>query len=201
MTIPAQMARVDEFITLLDRLLPEETKRHSISVAEFLIPLAGPLGFDTERGVWAGLLHDMRKATPPDELLDLTRRYGLEVPQTWREKPKLLHGPVAAEECRRTLHIEDPGLHEAVYWHTTGRPGLGALGRALYLADFAEPLRTHPEAGEARALLAEQGFDAALRFAVSEKLRHVLTRPPVDSNTAAFHAWIHDGFQSSQGQG
>ncbi|MBN2308562.1 MAG: hypothetical protein JXR94_06295, partial [Candidatus Hydrogenedentes bacterium] len=59
-----------------------------------------------------------------------------------------------------------------------------------------EPLRSHPQAAQARAIMGEQGFPAALRFVSAERLAYVRTKPHVDPLTEAFHAWLCSPEQS-----
>jgi predicted HD superfamily hydrolase involved in NAD metabolism len=183
------MPRAREYLDLLRNRLPEKTVKHAVSVTALMVRLSTMLSFERDHALQAGLLHDLHKKTPPKYLLELAEQYGLDMPLSYREKPKLLHGPVAAEECRRNLDIDD-AVYEAIYWHTTGRPGLGPVGQALFFADFAEPLRSNPEAGEARRLLDAEGFQPALRYVAESKLNYVLMKPPVDPTTQAFTDWL-----------
>lgn len=185
-----QTPRTGEFIALLRRSVPDKTVRHSISVAELMATVAADLGLDHERSVAAGLLHDLCKGMKGSELLDASRELGLRPTLMQISKPKLLHGPLAAEICRQKLGIRDNDVLEAIRWHTTGRPGLPALGLALYFADFAEPLREHPQAAEALDLYHEEGFYKALRYVSASKLAYIRGNPMVDPITESFHAWL-----------
>lgn len=182
--------RAPEYLALLTKRLPEETVRHSVSVARMLEDMAQPLGLDPGKAATAGLLHDVYKDAPAQELLERAHRYGLTVSEAARARPGLLHGPVGAEECRRNLGLVDPDLYEAIYWHTTGHPGIGSLALALIVADFSEPLREYPEAEQARALFLEQGLRAAARYVAEQKLRHARMKHPVDPATEAFCGWL-----------
>lgn len=183
-------ARVDEFLTIVRARLPEPTLRHIESVTRYLTENRDTFGITPEQATAAGLLHDLCKAMENGELITAARSYGLEPTPTQLASPTLLHGPVSAEECRRELKVDDPAVYEAIYWHTTGYPGLGPLGLALYFADFSEPLREHEAAAHARAMFDAEGFDAALRYVVTSKWRYVSTLPTVDPATEAFHDWI-----------
>jgi predicted HD superfamily hydrolase involved in NAD metabolism len=190
--VPAhEIDRGEEIVALLRERLPEQTVRHSLSVAGLMAALAGMAGVPRDPAVKAGLLHDLCKAMDPDALLARADAYGIAINDTQLYKPNLLHGPVAAEEARRLLGIEDEAVYDAIYWHTTGRPGWGRLGLALYVADFSEPLREFPEAAEARRILETRGFDAALCYVSDERLAEVRKKPHVDPNTETFHAWLH----------
>ncbi|NIA13359.1 MAG: HD domain-containing protein [Nitrospiraceae bacterium] len=186
-------ARVEEYLRLLESRIPPKTLEHCISAAEYMTTFREEVGVTVVQCEQAGLLHDLCKKMKADEMLASAVQYGIEPNETQQANPKLLHGPLAAEQCRRTLGIDDEAVYEAIYWHTTGRPGLGSLGRALYFADFAEPLRSFPEAVEARERLQEEGFERALRYAAEKKLERIRLKSHADPVTEAFHAWLQAG--------
>jgi len=187
--------RANEFIDLLNERLPERTFRHVISVANLMAEIAEQAGVDKDQAVTAGLLHDLFKATKGHELLEAADRYGIPIGPIHRDKPMLLHGPVAAEEARHVLGVSEPDIYEAIYWHTTGREKLGPLGRALYFADFSEPLRTMPESAEARQRLASDGFIPALLYVAEKKLHHCRDKYHVDPATEAFNEWLNKEYR------
>jgi 2-amino-4-hydroxy-6-hydroxymethyldihydropteridine diphosphokinase len=119
----------------------------------------------TERARWlrAAWLHDALRDAPIEEQ---ARWAG-----SADGPPGLLHGPAAA--ARAMTHGErDPGVLDAVRYHSVGYAGWDRVGRALYAADFLEPGRRVPEAErEARARLLER-FPAA----PAEVLREVAQR-------------------------
>ena len=166
----AKTPRSKEFVALLRKRLPEKKARHCIFVAEYFSSYADKIGVDHDKAVTAGLLHDLCRTWKKSELLHAAEDYGLEIRDEHVEHPILLHGPVAAEECRRELDIECEEIYQAIYWHTTGTPGLGRLGQGLYVADFAEPLRKYPEAEQARTILRKEDFDEALFYVAQSKV-------------------------------
>lgn len=184
--------RADEYLELLRARLPGHTLRHSVSVAGLMQHLAPLLGLPLEEAVTAGLLHDSCKAMKKDELLARADEYGLPMTEAHLNRPQLLHGPVAAEECRRNLGLRSPDLYEAIQWHTTGKPGLNRLGQALYFADFSEPFRAHEEAAVARTVLEAQGFDPALHYVAKAKLGMLEKKgKAIDPVTKAFCSWLN----------
>ncbi len=185
-----KIPRAGEFTSLLEASLPEKTFLHTMSTARYMAELSARLSISYEDAVGAGLLHDLKKGIGKDELLHEAEAYGIELTPAQRENPKLLHGPVAAEHCRSTLGIASEAVYEAIYWHTTGRPGLGLMGLALYFADYAEPLRKRPEAEHAREMCESHGFYPALYFVATQKTQYVRNHTTVDPISEAFYAWI-----------
>lgn len=184
----------ENYLALLRGRLPDKRLRHVLGVTDLATAIALREGLEVARVETAALLHDLCRTVSNEGMLERAMHYGLPVSTLQRAKPMLLHGPVAAEEARRTLGLEDPEVYEAIYWHTTGVPGLRPVGQALYLADFAEPNRDYPEAAEARACWEREGFDAALRFVAAHKAEFATKKPSgADPNTAAFLAWLQAG--------
>ncbi len=180
----------DEVLAALRERLTEKRMRHVLSVAEWAERIAGVAKVEAGKVVAAALLHDLCRKLDGAEMLDKAGAYGISIEAWHRQKPSLLHGPLAAEEGRRFFGVNDAEVYEAIYWHTTGKAGLRRPGQVLYVADFCEPLRRYPEAGETRAMLDRAGFEPALRYAARAKLRILAGSAVADPNTAAFCEWL-----------
>ena len=182
--------RAKEFVKLIRERLSGRTVSHCIFTAALMQSFASEAGITNDQAVTAGLLHDLYKDADDEMALDMAGKYEIVVTESQRRRPALLHGALAAEECRRNLGVKDEAVLEAIAWHTTGKAGLGPVGLALYLADFAEPSRTHEEAAEARRILRARGYKAALLYASDRKLEHVNSKEHIDPNTVEFHRWL-----------
>ena len=183
--------RAEEFLKLLRVRVRDKTVQHSTSVTETMLSVADRAGITPEQAVTAGLLHDLCKAMKPEALRRRAEEYGI---SQYLGSPNLLHGPVAAEECRRDLGIQDEHVLDAIRWHTTGRAEWNRVGMALFYADFAEPGRNHEAAAEARRILEDDGFEAAVRYAVDQKFNHVKKKFKLDPNSRAFEEWVEREF-------
>ncbi len=135
---------------------------------------------DAERVRWraAARLHDALRGAGEEELRFWSDRDG---------PTALLHGPA----CARRLEeegVEDDELVAAVEFHTLGHPGMGRLGRHLYLADFLEPGRSFlPEVRERLRLLMPERALETLLSVVALRIAHRLeVRGPVAPETTAF---------------
>ncbi len=186
------IAKAPEAKTYLYRLrqeLSDDKVSHCIFTAEYLSSFAVSLGIEHDDAVAAGLLHDFCRDYDAHELLDQARQFRLPLSEAQMAAPTLLHGPVAAALCRQEFDINE-AVYQAIYWHTTGRPGLEPLGQALVVADFAEPTRKFPEAVEAREQLRKHGFAAALLYVAEMKAAFSREKPVVDPNSQAFVLWL-----------
>ncbi len=149
--------------------LSEGRYGHTMRVANTAADLARVHGLDEDRTRLSALIHDAARETGPEEFLRLAQEWELPVGEPERQSPKLLHGPVAAELARRELGVEDEEILEAVRAHTTGKPGMGPLALALYVADKIEPARDYPSVERLRRLARED-----LHAAATESLRRAI---------------------------
>lgn len=117
---------------------------HTLRVADTAERLAKLHGLDPEQARLAALLHDSARETGKEEILRMAEEQGIRANDLERERPMLLHGPVAAELAREKLGVEDSEVLDAVRAHTTGEPGMRPLALALYVADKIEPDRNQP---------------------------------------------------------
>jgi predicted HD superfamily hydrolase involved in NAD metabolism len=142
---------------------------HTLRVADTAADLARIHNLDEGRARLSALVHDSARETEPEEFLRLAREWDVPIGEPERQSPKLLHGPVAAELARRELGVEDREVLEAVRAHTTGKPGMGPLALALYVADKIEPARDYPSVERLRELAKED-----LHMAAAESLRRAI---------------------------
>ncbi len=142
---------------------------HTLRVAETAERLARLHGLDPAKARLAGLLHDVARETDGDELLRIAAKNSLPVGDPEREKPMLLHGPVAAELAEIDLEMRDEAVLEAVRVHTTGAPGMGPLSLVVFVADKIEPGREGDWVEELREL-AEKDLGEAARASLESSI-------------------------------
>ena len=155
--------------------LSDARYEHTLRVADTAEDLALLHDLDEDRARLAALLHDAAREIGPDEFLTLADKWNVNVGESERQSPKLLHGPVAAELARRELGIDDEEVLEAVRAHTTGRPGMEPLALVLYVADKIEPARDYPSVGRLREQAREDLHTAALE-ALRRAIAHNVAR-------------------------
>ncbi len=187
----AKAERSREFLARIRQTLGEKRVMHSVFVAEYFSSFAERAGLDHDEAVAAGLLHDLARSMNGEELLAQARARRIPLGEAQLLKPLLLHGPVAAENCREEFGVSDD-VHEAVYWHTTGRPGMGRLAQGLCVADFSEPSRDYPEAAQARDILRKSGFGPAVLYVFEKKVEFGRSKEVTDPNTAATLFWLRE---------
>ncbi len=172
--------------------LSDKRYAHTLRVAETARRLAKLHGLDQERARLAGLLHDTAREIGKEELLRVAEEDGVPVGDFERERPILLHGPVAAKLAREDLGVEDGEILDAVRAHTTGEPGMGPLALALFVADKIEPGREQPGVEDLRELAPaslHRAARAALEHSVSYNERRDRPAHPRSRQTLE---WLRD---------
>ena len=156
---------------------------HVLSVRDLAVDLAEKYGADVHSVNLAALLHDCAKWMRPAELYEAAGGYGIQLDEIESRNASLLHAIIGAEIAIFRFAIDDAEILDGVRTHTTGRAKMTLMEKILYVADFAEPRRTHEGVDRVRAL-AYQDLDRAA-FEVSRyKIEHLLKKgAPIHPNT------------------
>ena len=132
--------------------LREERFQHVLSVQELTVDLAHLHGANVWHANLAALLHDSAKWMSPQELYNEAERYEIRLDPIEKKNPSLLHPLIGVKLAIEKFAVTELEVLEAIRNHTTGSPSMGTVSQILYVADFAEPTRTHKEADVARKL-------------------------------------------------
>lgn len=127
---------------------------HVLGTAETARALAARYGEDESAAERAALLHDCTKKCTREQHLALCRQYHIELSGAERMDDHLLHAVTGAAVAKHVYGLSDASC-SAIRWHTTGRPGMTALEKILYLADYIEPTRDFCDLTALRALAFE----------------------------------------------
>ena len=90
-------------------------------------------------------------------------------------KTRLFWRVLGAFYAKNKYFITDEEILSAISYHTTGRPGMTDLEKAVFLADYLEPFRTQPTKPELNEIrrLAFQDIDKAIYLALKNTLRYL----------------------------
>lgn len=184
------MNRWAELEKALANMIRGERLAHTYRVLETARILGARYGAQPEQVDVAALMHDYAKAMPASALLHEARRLHLLVDPAEEQQPHLLHGPVAAGLLQEQGLITDPGVLDAIRWHTTGRAGMSLLEKVIWLADYIEPGRTFGGVEEVR-LQAEHNLDRALLMALELTITFVMRAGwPIHLYTVHTRNWL-----------
>lgn len=170
--------------------LSKKRYTHVLGVADTAEWLARIHGLQPEKARLAALLHDVAREFGPEELLESATGYEIELDGFTKERPMLLHGPVAAEEAWRRLGVEDPEVLEAVRVHTTGARKMGPTALAVYVADKIEPGRDYPSVGGFRELAERDLYEAAASILRATEAHNENRGKPTHPDSRRMLAWL-----------
>ena len=190
-------------LTKIDKKLRKELDsdryRHTLGVMYTSAALAMRYGSDLNHAQAAGLLHDCAKCIPNDKKLRMCEKYGLEISESEKSAPYLLHAKLGAYLAKDKYGVDDPDVLGAIRWHTTGKPEMSLLEKIVYIADYIEPMRWKADnLGRIRSL-AFSDLDLAIYVTLRDTLLyldHSESTRVVDTMTEqAFHFYenlIHE---------
>lgn len=153
--------RNSEFLEILKQRLSPSRLYHSICVAEQARNLAEIFGADAEKAYTAGLIHDIMRYEPPENMLKLIYEDGKhKLTELERKITVTLHAVAGEVYLRKVLSVTDEEILSAVRYHTTGRENMSLLEKIIYVADLTSEDRNYPDVGEVREM-AEQSLEKA----------------------------------------
>ena len=134
---------VENITDFLKNRLSEKRFNHSLNVAAECRKLAEHYGEDPEKAYFAGLVHDICKELPADEMKKMAAESGLGVTSAELQTKALWHAVAGAAFVRDSLMIEDKDIINAVRFHTIGRAGMSRLEEIVYIGDLISADRTY----------------------------------------------------------
>ena len=183
----------------LKEALTPDRYRHTLGVAFTAAAMAMRFGYDTDRALLAGLLHDCAKCFSYDEKIALCREGNVELTETEIANPALIHAKLGAYIAVRDYGVDDPEILDAIRTHTTGEPGMSTLQKMIYLADLIEPFRNAnvvPHLKEIREM-AFTDLDECMYIVTKQQVEYLESDPskvvdPGTRDTYYCYREIHD---------
>lgn len=158
---------------------------HIQRVADLAREIAKAAGADPERAYLAGLLHDVARELPEEELL---RRCSPQ-DEVERSHPRALHG-CAGRQIAAEWGVTDPEVLEAIEGHVWGVAPENRIGMAVYVADTSEPGRGVNDDVREMALAGE--LEKAYAAAVGRKVDYLRAKGiPIHPRTLRAYARTH----------
>ncbi|MYB94111.1 HD domain-containing protein [Candidatus Poribacteria bacterium] len=149
--------------------------QHVLAVQEMAIDLACLHKADVWHANLAALLHDSAKWMNPQALYSAIRSYEIRLDPIEEITPSLLHPLIGVKLAVEKFAVTDLEVLEAIRNHTTGNPSMGVISQILYVADFAEPTRTHNAVQVVREF-AYIDLGRAVHHVARAKIEHLLDK-------------------------
>jgi predicted HD superfamily hydrolase involved in NAD metabolism len=165
----------EKLISELGMRMSAKRLQHSLGVSATAQLLAEKFGCDQEKARLAGLLHDVAREVPLNELLPRCQAFGIVVSDIEQAELVLLHAPLAAKIAQAEFGIIDVQVLQAIILHTTGGLAMTKLDKIVYLADVIEPGRNFIGVDKIRKV-ARKDLDKALLAALDQSICHIVKR-------------------------
>ena len=176
------------FETIQEKLeiaLDKPRYEHTLGVMYTAGCMAMAHGYDIQKAMLAGLLHDCAKCMTHEERLLLCETHDVEVTPSELENKALLHAKAGAILANIEYDIADMDVLHAITVHTTGEPNMNMLDKIIYIADYIEPGRDKAPNLELVRSLAYQDLDACIAQILYDTLNYLNARGGhIDPTTA-----------------
>lgn len=173
--------------------LDESRFEHTLGVMYTAGCMAMAHGFDIQKAMLAGLLHDCAKCMTHEDRLALCEAHHVEVTASELENKALLHAKAGAILAKIEYDITDVDVLHAIAVHTTGEPDMNMLDKIIYIADYIEPGRDKAPNLELVRSLAYKDLDACMAQILYDTLNYLNSRGGhMDPTTAEAHEFYKE---------
>ena len=138
------------------------------------VSLAERWNVDIDDARESAILHDITKKLDKNAHIKALKDNGVFVGTLRHDEEKLLHAKSGSVISKVMFGVSDE-VEEAIRWHTTGKAGMTALAKVLYLADYIESTRDFPGVEELRRL-AYENLDKAMVMGLEMTVSDVKAR-------------------------
>lgn len=173
--IMVTIMKYEQMISELKKRLSIKRLQHSLGVSHTAEKLARNFACNTDQARVAGLLHDLAREVPLNELLPRSQAFGIVVSDIEEAELVLLHAPLSAKIAEAEFGVADTEILQAIILHTTGGSAMTLLDKIIYLADVIEPGRKFPGVDRIREL-AYDNLDQALLAAFDQSIGYIVER-------------------------
>ena len=144
--------------------------KHSLRVATLSKKLGKFYNINPKYSYIAGLLHDNSKCYSNEEYLSLAKNINIEITESIKDNPSILHGVLGATWCSDFYNIKDENFLNSIKYHTTGRAQMSLLEKIIYIADYIEPKRKHSKNLPFLRKLVYKNIDKTLEIILSDTI-------------------------------
>lgn len=190
---------IDKIKKSLSERLSEKRFNHSVNVAEECRKLAEKYGSDVEKAYFAGLVHDICKEVPADELRKMAIDSDLAMTRAEYETKALWHAIAGAGYIRDELGVTDYDIINAVRFHTIARSGMSLLEEIVYIGDLISIDRNYKDIKKFRKL-AYQDIDKVMLEALIFSIESVTAKKGLipDYTLQAYNQYAYINSKNNQ---
>lgn len=142
--------------------LTEKRYNHSLGAMKSAKELAKIYGENERQAEFAGLIHDIAKEMPKEEIEKYIKDHDIQIDEIEKRQMGLLHAKLGASIAKEEFGANEK-TQNAIKYHTTGNIHMDTFAKIIYLADKIEENRTYEEVEDLREL-AKKDLDKAMLF-------------------------------------
>lgn len=170
------MELIEQIKKDLKEILSERRYIHSLGVMEMAGKLAKIHNEDIETAKIAGLLHDIAKEMPKEEMLKYVKENNIETNKIERINTAILHGKIGADIARKRYGVSKQ-IQDAIKYHTTTSPEMDTLAKIVYVADKTEMNRKSEDYDiEYERKLAKEDLDAVIIYIIDANIKSLIDK-------------------------
>lgn len=170
------MELIEQIKKDLKETLSERRYIHSLGVMEMAGKLAKIHNEDIETAKIAGLLHDIAKEMPKEEMLKYVKENNIETNKIERINTAILHGKIGADIARKRYGVSKQ-IQDAIKYHTTTSPEMDTLAKIVYVADKTEMNRKSEDYDiEYERKLAKEDLDAVIIYIIDANIKSLIDK-------------------------
>jgi len=160
----------NEIISGIQKYESERRFRHTCSMTDMAVSLAGCYGIDADL-VWrTAMLHDVARDLSADEMKSIAEQYGHRMSEFSLRYPRNMHAEIGAVIAEYRFGLKDLNALNAIRYHVSARPGMSVLEKIIFFSDFAEPSRPNHAAMQYLYRIARTDLDQAILRALRVRL-------------------------------
>ena len=155
----------EEIQKRLKKELDKNRYEHTLGVMYTAGSLAMAYGYDYEKAMIAGLLHDIMKEDLPDRQRQMTVDSGMSPDPAEIDTPALWHAVAGAAYVRDRLGIDDEEILAGIRFHTIGCAKMTKLEKIVYHGDMISAERSYKDVDKFRKICRDD-LDKAMSVAL-----------------------------------
>lgn len=170
------MELLDTIKKELKETLSERRYIHSIGVMEMCAKLAQIYGVDAQKAQIAGLLHDIAKEMPKEEMFKYVEENNIEITEIEKISYQILHGKIGADIAKKKYNV-DKQVEDAIRYHTTTSPEMDTLAKIVYVSDKIEMNREPEDYDiEYERKLAKKDLDKTVLYIIDANIKSLIEK-------------------------
>lgn len=165
---------LQEALKIVEKINPKRMS-HILGVVDQATHLAKRYNVNLYKSQLAAALHDIAKNMSISDMETILNTYN---PTYLQYSTNVYHGPVGRYLLENEYNVTDESILNAVEFHVTGHPEMDDVLKVVYISDYTERGRTHPQVHYCRTL-SEINLDVGV-LAVSESILNYLQSKHMD---------------------